>query len=818
MAAMTGLSAMSGLSGLFNDGGFLPSNIAGLDLWMDASQGLGSGGSRKITASDKAFFSTASAVMEDGAKSFGMWIYLEAIPSVTVSFAGQHSGGSHRWGMRITSAGTTDFTVNGFSTRVSTGVLSANKWYFLVGTYDGSDLRYYLDGSLVDGPTSSGQATGFTSPSFELGGQDGASRYVDARFAKVFVANTALNTSQITDLYNSGNGQLRAEIGSGIPSNLVSYWNCNEGDATDDLADSEGSNDLSIAVEELVTNGTFATDTDWSKGTGWSIGSGVASCDGSQVSDSLLFQVLSLTVGDNYLTSFEVSNYSAGNVNIFAGGTDGASRSANGTYVETLEWGGASSTVRCVADSNFVGDVDNVSIKATGINVAQGPRAVNARDISGNGNHGVLNGSTTVDDWVNDIPSNTTASVYSLDFDGVDDYVEIPDASELDVTNISLSYWVKFDTLANVGTISKREQFNIDYAYSSGLNGSNQIFFGVSTDGVNTTTVTTAAVSVNTWYHVVGTYDGSDVKIYLNGVESSSASETGSIHNSSISLKIGATNDPAAAFLNGKISDVRLYSDALTSDEVTYIHTNGTSGTDPTNTNLVGNWPLDDGPQSVSGISDGDTVLSWRSREGNNRLFQQATASKRPLYVASGIGGNPAIDLDGADDFLLLSSVPLSGVAGTIFIVATTDSIQDDHLFVVADNASTTRYLSMVGLENTGDLTQYQQRNNDTADTLTGSTDLAESTTYIFMTRCTGSAVNMRINGSDETLSGTNSGDWIDDTSNLDHIAIGALVRSSELNHWNGKVAEILYYNTALSSADISQVESYLADKYGVSI
>ena len=41
---------------------------------------------------------------------------------------------------------------------------------------------------------------------------------------------------------------------------------------------------------ELVTNGDFATDTDWSKGTGWTISGGTANCDGSQTSGTQLTQ------------------------------------------------------------------------------------------------------------------------------------------------------------------------------------------------------------------------------------------------------------------------------------------------------------------------------------------------------------------------------------------------------------------------------------------------------------------------------------------------------------------------------------------------
>jgi len=47
---------------------------------------------------------------------------------------------------------------------------------------------------------------------------------------------------------------------------------------------------------ELVTNGTFDTDTDWTKQTGWTIVGGVASCDGTQAGASYLFQATSYTI------------------------------------------------------------------------------------------------------------------------------------------------------------------------------------------------------------------------------------------------------------------------------------------------------------------------------------------------------------------------------------------------------------------------------------------------------------------------------------------------------------------------------------------
>lgn len=118
---------------------------------------------------------------------------------------------------------------------------------------------------------------------------------------------------------------------------------------------------------EAITDGTFdaAKTVNWNGGTEWSITSGIASCDGTQVSNSSLTQASSLVValvsGTPYDTSFDILNYSAGQVRIVINGTPGTWRSANGTFTEELT---ASSLdeVSIEADSSFIGDIDNVSV------------------------------------------------------------------------------------------------------------------------------------------------------------------------------------------------------------------------------------------------------------------------------------------------------------------------------------------------------------------------------------------------------------------------------------------------------------------------
>ena len=87
-----------------------------------------------------------------------------------------------------------------------------------------------------------------------------------------------------------------------------------------------------VGDTELVTNGDFATDTDWVKGIGWSIGSGVASCDGSQTAGSNLVQYTNtFESGKVYKVTGTILNWVADGVKVrIAGGIDTTLGAANG--------------------------------------------------------------------------------------------------------------------------------------------------------------------------------------------------------------------------------------------------------------------------------------------------------------------------------------------------------------------------------------------------------------------------------------------------------------------------------------------------------
>ena len=87
--------------------------------------------------------------------------------------------------------------------------------------------------------------------------------------------------------------------------------------------------------DELITNGSFDTDSNWTKGTGWSIANGKASCDGSQASDTLIYENIGDQSNETIKFSFTVSDYVSGTLKtaVFgASGTTVHSITSNGDY------------------------------------------------------------------------------------------------------------------------------------------------------------------------------------------------------------------------------------------------------------------------------------------------------------------------------------------------------------------------------------------------------------------------------------------------------------------------------------------------------
>ena len=130
----------------------------------------------------------------------------------------------------------------------------------------------------------------------------------------------------------------------------------------------QGFNETTLTAlgPDLVINGGFVADTDWTKGTGWTIAAGVASSDASQAGDSDLTQSLSLVSGKTYEVEFTISNYSAGNATPVAGDTEGTDRAANGTFTENII-AGAGGDIDIRADLDFVGDIDDVTVKLANV-------------------------------------------------------------------------------------------------------------------------------------------------------------------------------------------------------------------------------------------------------------------------------------------------------------------------------------------------------------------------------------------------------------------------------------------------------------------
>ena len=185
---------------------------------------------------------------------------------------------------------------------------------------------------------------------------------------------------------------------------------------------------------------------------------------------------------------------------------------------------------------------------------------MNCQDLSGNGNDGTIHGAVATAGKIGQ----------ALSFDGTDDYVDCGSGYSLDITDaLTIEAWVKFVDLVGWKTLihgTTTGGWGAAYWFSFGPGKQIRLNLEGTTDVRDDYTFSEAAV--DTWYHLVGTYDGANGRIYIDGTEKHSWETTGSISITNINgALIGKTGNNAYYF-NGLIDEVRIYNRALTAAEI----------------------------------------------------------------------------------------------------------------------------------------------------------------------------------------------------------------------------------------------------------
>jgi hypothetical protein len=366
-------------------------------------------------------------------------------------------------------------------------------------------------------------------------------------------------------------------------------------------------------------------------------------------------------------------------------------------------------------------------------------------------------------------------------------------------------------------------------------------------------------ISNSVWTHVAAVYaSATDRKLYVNGVFDSDSNTNSVTFPACDKVGFGVRLTTSKIFYDGKLSDVRIWNTARTAQQIADNYNKRLIGNE---SGLVGYWKLDKGSGTtvadsttnanagtITGaiwdnsepftepIDDGTAVRTWSDQSGNGYDATQSTTAARPTYIASGLNGLPVVRFDGTDDVMSIPSSTatfkfLHSDVSTIFIVAKAGIVTDPNTrygFLGTNGGGNT---SVVGININWDDRASQSLNNairtgitngtgwrtlntennyfaaNTFGILTVRSDPANATPLERSILNFNGGTDRKNNVENSTLSTANS---------AQDVAIGSGGASAFL--LNGDIAEIIVYNRALNTSELSQVHRYLARKWGIAL
>jgi hypothetical protein len=471
-----------------------------------------------------------------------------------------------------------------------------NQWYHVVMTHDGTTLKAYFNG-VEQASTASTFDYANANGLFYVGRYTGgAVTYYDGEASNVKIFNTALTAAQVADLY------LNPEkiVPDGVADSALKLWlPMMEGAGTTAYDGSGNGNHGTIDGATWVSGiGAPVAQTalvSWNKG----VNNLAYSEDFSQYAtggDAVLTSGFSAPDGSN--NAYKISS-AASNGSVFRSGESGANyyrsiwarttsgtgtidllsyfENTNNTFTITEEWQRfeVSTTDSLVGVNNlYAVDFRNTSATLNEVIIWGGQTKADSSSGPYVPTYGTAQTSPVL------LPQGLTANkditgvnafesarnAYALNLDGAS-WAEVHDNASVDVSEFTLEGWIYTNSITSDNRILSKwfsGYPNRTFQFSA---TTDDLYLYISDGSSSNNTFVLNVLSLNNWYHCVATYDGANLKIYLDGVLKVTTASTMTLKDSNEPVYIGAyvgSLDPS----DNTTAQPRIYNRALTAAEV----------------------------------------------------------------------------------------------------------------------------------------------------------------------------------------------------------------------------------------------------------
>lgn len=442
----------------------------------------------------------------------------------------------------------------------------------------------------------------------------------------------------------------------------------------------------------------------------------------------------------------------------------------------------------------------------------------------------VYNSSTT--EWSIDNNQNPSAYASSLDFDSASsDAITLGNTIGNGFTQITCSIWANISTSGL--TQSSYRNFLVKFPGGSGSatpfelrcnpgnrtdSYNNKLFFRINTNtgGYGFTDTGFEFTEANKWHHLVGTYDGSNVKLFVDGVEYYSISANGTLNSNNNNATIGyhaGTGD-----FNGKLSNAQIFNTALSQSDVTSLYNNGTPLSDMSSFTSLVSWyklnntttGIQDSAGSNNGTNNGATEYSGfvNTLVGDSSGMSQANLVQSDLQTVAPYS-KYALAFDGTNDYIDCGSFTAlnSGTAMTVSL-----------WFKGSTYITNARLIRCAQFE----IYQGQAAYSNTQGRLTYQPRTSYGNPIVTLGGSSGSGVGNMVDGNWHHIcltfdnSTTSTIAYEDGISVISNTTTGGTLNPTATNLWissggatlynSGSISNVSVWNTALTSSQVSEI------------